>query len=373
MNDLKKRTWAEIHLDRLEKNYYALRSVAQSSKFVGLVKANAYGHGAIQVAKKLEELGADYLAVACLDEAIELREAGIVSPILILGNTPPRYTSLLLQYNITQTIYDPVLAKEFSDFAVQQEKRLLCHLKVDTGMSRLGILCDEANAEIGIDILESMAHLPGLNCEGIFMHFADADSCPDYSKMQIQRFQKVLRALEFKGVSFPIRHCCAGAATLNYPEAHLDMVRPGILLYGQYPDPSTLGKIEISPVMELKTRIISLRYLPKRTCISYGRTYTLTRDSYVAAVPVGYADGLHRTLSNHMEMLVRGQRVHQIGRICMDMCMLDVTDVQNVAIGDCVTVFGDGVPLQELADLAGTITYELMCAVAPRVPRVYLS
>ncbi len=372
MNDLKKRTWAEIHLDRLEKNYRALRSVAQGSKFVGLVKANAYGHGAVPIAKKLQELGTDYLAVACLDEAVELREAGIVSPILILGNTPSMYTSLLLQYNITQTIYDPILAKEFSDLAVQQGKRLLCHLKVDTGMSRLGILCDETNMVSGIDALEKMSHLPGLNCEGIFMHFADADSCPEYSNMQIQRFQKVLHELETRGISFPIRHCCAGAATLNYPEAHLDMVRPGILLYGQYPDPSTLGKIEISPVMELKTRIISLRYLPKGTCISYGRTYTLKRDSYVAAVPVGYADGLHRTLSNRMDMLVRGQKVHQIGRICMDMCMLDVTDVQDIALGDTVTVFGDGVPLQELADTAGTITYELMCAVAPRVPRVYL-
>lgn len=373
MNNLQKRTWTEIHLDRLEKNYHALRSVARGSKFVGLVKANAYGHGAVPVAKKLEELGTDFLAVACLDEAIELREAGIVSPILILGNTPPTYTSLLLQYNITQTVYDPVLAKEFSDSAVQQGKQLLCHLKVDTGMSRLGILCDEAHAATGIDTLEEMAHLPGLNCEGIFMHFADADSCPEYSKMQIQRFQNVLHTLESRGVSFPIRHCCAGAATLNYPEVHLDMVRPGILLYGQYPDPSTLEKIKISPVMELKTRIISLRHLPKGTCISYGRTYTLKRDSYVAAVPVGYADGLHRTLSNHMDMLVQGQKVHQIGRICMDMCMLDVTDVPNIAIGDTVTVFGDGVPLQKLADTAETITYELMCAVAPRVPRVYLS
>jgi alanine racemase len=373
MNDLQKRTWAEIHMDRLEKNYRALRAAAPESKFVGLVKANAYGHGAVPVAKKLQELGADYLAVACLDEAVELREAGVTAPVLILGNTPVEYTNTLLDYNITQNIYDPALAEEFSARAVEQGKKLLCHLKVDTGMSRLGILCDEANADAGIDKLEAMAHLPGLNCEGIFMHFADADSCPEYSKMQIRRFHKVLRELKARGVSFAIRHCCAGAATLNYPEAHLDMVRPGILLYGQYPDPSTLGKIDISPVMELKSHIISLRQLPKGTCISYGRTYTLERDSLVAAIPVGYADGLHRLLSNNMEMLVRGQKVRQIGRICMDMCMLDVTDVPDVAMGDVVTVFGDGTPLQTLADTMGTITYELMCAVAPRVPRVYLS
>ena len=372
MSDLQKRTWAEIHMDRLEQNYRALRAAAPESRFVGLVKANAYGHGAVPVAKKLEQLGADYLAVACLDEALELREAGVKMPVLILGSTPPEYTDELLDNNITQTVYDPALAKAFSDRAQQRGKRLRCHLKVDTGMSRLGILCDEAHADDGIDTLEQMARLPGLDCEGIFMHFADADSCPEYSRMQIRRFHKVLRELKTRGISFPLRHCCAGAATLNYPEAHLDMVRPGILLYGEYPDPSTLGKIEIKPVMELKTHIISLRRLPKGTCISYGRTYTLERDSLVAAVPVGYADGLHRLLSNRMEMLVRGQKVRQIGRICMDMCMLDVTDVPDAAMGDIVTVFGDGVPLQTLADTEGTITYELMCAVAPRVPRVYL-
>lgn len=370
MNDLQKRTWAEIHLDRLEHNYRALRALAPNSKFTGLVKANAYGHGAIPVAKKLEALGADYLAVACIDEAIDLREAGIAMPILILGNTDPAYTRELIGYDLTQTVYDAALAQRFSDRAGKLGKTLRCHMKVDTGMSRLGILCEEGCGSI--DTLEGMYRLPNLAWEGIFMHFADADTCPAYSHMQSQRFRGVLSALEERGITFPIRHCCAGAATILYPEMHLDMIRPGIPLYGLYPDPSTHGKIELQPVMELKTHIISLKWLPAGTCVSYGRTYTLERDSLVAVVPVGYADGLHRTLSSRMEMLVRGKRVPQVGRICMDMCMLDVTDVPGAAPGDTVTIFGDGVPLQTLADTAGTITYELMCAVAPRVPRIYL-
>ena len=318
MNDLQKRTWAEIHLGRLADNYHALRALAPESKFVGLVKANAYGHGAVPVAQKLTELGTDYLAVACLDEALELRRAGIETPVLILGNTPPEYTRELMDAHITQNVYDPALAKEFSRRALELGGKLLCHLKVDTGMSRLGILCDEADMAVGVDALEEMAKLPGLDCEGIFMHFADADSCPEYSKMQIRRFHQVLRELKNRGVEFRLRHCCAGAATLNYPEVHLDMIRPGIPLYGLYPDPSTMDKINLKPVMELKTRVISLRRLPKGTCVSYGRTYTLERDSLVAAVPVGYADGLHRSLSNRMSMLVRGKAAPQI-----EMCIRD--------------------------------------------------
>lgn len=372
MNDLRKRTWAEIHLDRLEKNYHALRAKAPGCKFVGLVKANAYGHGAVPVARRLEALGADYLAVACLDEALELREAEVSAPILILGHTPPEYTRELLEHRITQTVYDPTMAREFSDRAAAAGARLRCHLKVDTGMSRLGVLCDEAGLEDGADRLTEMARLPGLDCEGIFMHFADADSSPEYTRMQIKRFRSVLDRLEGRGLRFSVRHCCAGAAALNYPEAHLDMIRPGIPLYGCHPDPSTEDKIDLTPVMELKTRIVSLRTLPKGACVSYGRTYTLERDSRVAVVPVGYADGLHRGLSNRMSMLVRGRKAKQIGRICMDMCMLDVTDVPEAQIGDAVTVFGDGAPLQILADAIGTITYELMCSVSPRVPRIYL-
>lgn len=371
MTELTRRTWAEIHLDRLERNYRKLRALAPDSKFAGLVKANAYGHGAVPVAQKLETLGADYLLVACLDEAEELRQAGIRTPILILGYTPVEYTAELLDLRLTQTVYDPEQAKALSDFAAARGKRLRCHLKADTGMSRLGILCDEAHLEQGTEELARMARLPGLEAEGLFMHFADADTCPEYSQRQIGRYQKLLKGLERRGITFPIRHCCAGAASLNYPQVHLDMIRPGILLYGHQPDHACDGRIDLEPVMEVKTRIASVKALPKGTCVSYGRTYTLQRDSLVAAVPVGYADGLFRLLSNRQELLLHGRRVPQIGRVCMDMCMLDVTDVPQARVGDVVTLFGDGLPLEEKADTVGTITYELLCAVSPRVKRVY--
>lgn len=372
MTEQTKRTWAEIHLDRLERNYHKLRALAPSSKFAGLVKANAYGHGDAEVAKTLEKLGADYLLVAALDEAIAVRGAGVKTPILILGYTPEEELEELLRLDLTQTVYDPEQARAFSEGAVKLGKKLRCHLKADTGMSRLGILCDEEHLAQGADELAAMAELPGLEAEGIFMHFADADCCPEYSQMQIRRFQNLLAALEERGVTFRIRHCCAGAATLNYPEVHYDMVRPGILLYGHMPDHACDGMIDLEPVMELKTRVASVKKLPKGTSVSYGRTYTLERDSLIAAVPVGYGDGLFRLLSGKQAMLVQGKRVPQIGRVCMDMCMLDVTDVPGVKVGDEVTVFGKDLPLEEKADAVGTITYELLCAVSQRVPRVYV-
>lgn len=373
MIDETKRTWAEIHMDRLAHNYYALRERAPRSKFAGLVKANAYGHGAVPVAKKLEELGAEYLLVACLDEAVELREAGVQTEILILGFTPAVYTGELIRYSITQTVYDLNMAREQSAAALAAGGRLKSFLKLDTGMSRLGILCDEENFDVAADELETMYHLEGLDVIGAFQHFSDADTCPEYSNMQIRRYRAMMDELEKRGCTFAIKSCCAGAATLNYPEVHYDLIRPGILLYGQSPDHACDGMIDVKPVMELKSRVASVKRLPKGACISYGRTYTLERDSVVAAVPVGYADGLFRLLSSRQEFLLHGQRVKQIGRVCMDMCMIDVTDLSEVRVGDVVTIFGDGVPLQEKADTLGTITYELMCDVSPRVPRRYLS
>ena len=366
-----RRTWAEIHLDRLARNYEKLRSLAPNSKFGGLVKANAYGHGAVPVAKKLEELGADYLLVACLDEAEELREAGIKAPILILGYTPVEYTADLIRLNITQTVYDSDIAKAQSEAAIQAGGKLLSFLKADTGMSRLGVLATEDNLDQAADTLSEMYRLPGLEPVGLFQHFADADTCPEYSKMQIERFTALRSKLARRGCTFPIYSCCAGAATLNYPEVHCDLIRPGILLYGHQPDHACDGMLDVEPVMEVKSRIASVKRLPKGTCISYGRTYTLPRDSVIAAVPIGYADGLFRLLSNRQEMLVHGKRVPQIGRVCMDMCMLDVTDVEAVQVGDEVTLFGDGLPLEEKADTLGTITYELLCDVSPRVKRIY--
>lgn len=373
MNLDTRRCWAEIHLNHLDHNYRQLRALAPESRFAGLVKANAYGHGAVPVARRLEALGADCLLVACLSEALELREAGVTAPILLLGYTDPADTALLLAHDLIQTIYDPALARAMSDAALAAGGRLRCHLKADTGMSRLGLLCREEEVEAVADAFAAMYHLPGLAPEGIFQHFADADTSPEYSQMQYRRFRLLLAALERRGCRFRLRHCCAGAATLTVPEAHLDMIRPGIPLYGYAPDPSCEGRLELRPVMEVKARVASVKHLPKGTCVSYGRTYTLTRDSVVVAVSMGYADGLPRLLSGRFAFRWRGQPLPQIGRICMDMCMADATDLSGIQVGDEVTLFGgDGAELTELADTLGTIPYELLCGISPRVTRIYI-
>ena len=370
-----KRTWAEIDLGNLEYNYRALRALLpQGCRFLGVVKADAYGHGAVAVSRKLRELGAEYLAVSGVDEAAELREAGVGGPILILGPTPAEFAGELLELELTQAVFSPETALALSDAAVAAGRKLKVHIKVDTGMSRLGFLCDEGSMERSVDEIAAVCALPGLQCEGIFTHFSDADGSEEYTMMQLSRFSEVRRRLAQRGVGFKICHCAASAAVLNYPCTHMDMVRPGIALYGHYPDPSC-QKAEgpqLRPVMSLKTRLSALRTLSAGSCVSYGRTHTLERDSLVAVLPVGYADGFNRLLSNRGQVLVRGQRCPILGRVCMDLCMVDVTDVKGVAEGDEVLLWGDELPMEEKAQTVGTITYELLCHISRRVPRVYL-
>ena len=369
MEDAQKRTWAEIDLGRLARNYHALRGLTPPGcKFLGVVKANAYGHGAVPVARKLEELGADYLAVACLDEALELRNAGIKLPILILGVTPAEYAEVLLEHDITQAVGDLELAQALSAAGVAAGRKAKVHIKVDTGMSRLGFLWSQGAEE---DI-RRVYGLPGLECEGIFTHFANADGDETYTMEQFTRFLVLLGHLEREGVTFPIRHCAASAAVLNYPCTHLDMVRPGIALYGHYPAAGMEYTCPLEPVMALKTRVAAVRSLAGGTPVSYGCTHVLKRDSRLAVLPVGYADGFFRLFSNWMEVEIRGQKAPLVGRVCMDMCMADVTDLPEVKAGDVVTLYGDEVPVENGADLVGTIQYELLCDVAPRVPRIYL-
>ncbi len=375
MEQKTKRTWAEIDLSNLEHNYRALRGMLpRGCRFLGVVKADAYGHGVIPVAQKLEELGAEYLAVACLDEAVELREYGIKGPILILGPTPVEFAAELLRYDLTQTVQDADAAAVLSQAAVEADKILKVHVKTDTGMSRLGFLCDEDHLDGAAEEIARLCALPGLHAEGIFTHFANADGDEAYSMRQLTRFFDLLDKLSAKNVKFEIRHCAASAAVLNYPCTHLDMVRPGIALYGHYPDPSCedLDGPGLLPVMTVKTRIVALRDLPTGTCVSYGCTHTLERPSRIAVLPVGYADGLERLLSNRAEMLIAGRHVPVLGRVCMDMCMVDVTDLPEVKVGDVVTVFGPELPLEEKTDAIGTISYEMLCGVSRRVPRVYV-
>lgn len=379
METEQKRTWREISLSNLEHNYRTLRAMLPAGcRFLGIVKANAYGNGAVRVARKLEELGCEYLAVACVDEAADLRGAGVTTPILILGSTPADYAGELLRLNLTQTVFDLDSAQALSEAAVRAGKKLKIHVKLDTGMSRLGFLCDEEHMDASVEAVARLCALPGLEHEGAFTHFSDSDGSEEYTMLQFTRFLEALKRLEEQGVAFPIRHCANSGAVLNYPSTHLDMVRPGLSLYGHYPDPSCEGLDGpgLLPVMELKSRVSAVRSLPAGTVVSYGRTFTLQRDSRLAVLPLGYADGLHRVCSNQMEVLIHGRRVPIVGRICMDMCMADVTDIPGVQADDIATVYGrDGgedLPIEEAARAAGTIQYELLCAISERVPRVYL-
>lgn len=367
------RTWAEISLENLEHNYRALRAcTGVGCRFMGMVKADAYGHGAVPVAKKLAELGTDYLAVASLEEGLELRKAGVQIPVLILGVTPAAFSREVVENDLTQTVCDLEHASFLSAAAKELGKTAKVHLKVDTGMSRLGVPAHDVRS--AADLLAPICALSSLEAEGIFTHFACADEDEETTMAQFTRFLDVVDYLKnYHGVKFALRHCAASAAVLHYPCTHLDMIRPGIALYGHYPHPSCEGLDGpgLRPVMTLKTRVASVKELPADTAVSYGGTYVLQKDSRVAVLPVGYGDGLRRALSGKMSVLVNGQRAEQIGRICMDLCMLDVSHLPDAAEGDEVVLFGEGLPLEDMAATAETIPYELLCAVSPRVPRIY--
>lgn len=378
MNAQMKRTWAEVSMERLEHNYRALRGLTPyGTRFMGLVKADAYGHGAVPVAKKLEELGADYLGVACLDEAIELRDAGIKAPILILGCTPSIYTEELVKYGISQACYDLDYAKALSAGAVKAGGTLTVHIQCDTGMTRLGFLCHEEQMEQSAKEIYEAVQLPGLKAEGIFTHFSDSDGSEEYTMMQFERFLEIIRRVKELGYEFAIRHCANSAATLLYPATYLDMIRPGIVLYGHFPDANMdPGLCDLVPVLELKSRVATVRSVPAGTPVSYGRTNTLKRDSRLAVIPIGYGDGYCRGFSNKITVLINGKKAPVTGRICMDMCMVDVTDFPEVKEGDVAVIYGsDGVDTQSVeagAEIMNTISYELLCVLTKRIPRVYL-
>ena len=371
------RAWAEVNLDALARNYRLLRGLAPGAKFLGLVKADAYGHGAVPVARKLQALGADMLAVACLAEAVQLRLAGLTLPVLCLGQTPPELAGLLLEYGVTQTVGDLETGRALSAAAVQAGKTLNIHVKVDTGMGRLGFVYyqdgDEAALERAGREIQALCALPGLEAEGIFTHFADADGSEAYTSNQYDRIQDVIGELWDRGLHpFQIYHCAASAAVLNYPwtQNHMNMIRPGIALYGCMPGPG-MENPGLEPVMTLKSRVAVVRDLPAGAKISYGRAATLERDSKIAVLPLGYGDGLPRALSNQLEVLIGDRLCPVLGRICMDMCMVDVTDAPGVKAGDVAAVYGPGLT-EKAAWLAGTIPYELLCQLTPRIPRLYL-
>lgn len=374
-----KRTWAEVDFDKLAHNYHALRGLASAgTKYLGLVKADAYGHGAVPVAKKLEELGADYLGVACLDEAIEVREAGVKTPILILGCTSSIYAAELVKYNITQACYDLEYAKELSAGAQKAGGTITVHIQCDTGMTRLGFMCHEETMEKSASEIIEAVKLPGLKAEGIFTHFSDSDGSEEYTMLQFGRFQDIIQRVRDLGYEFEIRHCANSAATLLYPATYLDMIRPGIVQFGHFPDAKMDHALcDLVPVLELKSRVATVRDVPANTPVSYGRTNTLTRPSRLAVIPVGYGDGFCRGFSNKLTVLINGKKLPIVGRICMDMCMVDVTDAPDVKEGDVAILYGsDGTndqPVEAGAEIMNTISYELLCVLTKRIPRIYLN
>jgi len=374
MESTLRRTWAEVNIDAIAHNYKVIRDkIGIDVKFLGVVKADAYGHGSIQVSKLLQDLGADYLAVSSVDEALELRVNGITMPILILGHTPKEQVSRLIEYNITQAVTCKAKAIEFSQEALKSGGTLKVHIKVDTGMSRLGYLVDNDEFDTGVEGIVEACNMPGLYVEGIFTHFAVADEIgTDYDKYtahQLDLFKRVIEAIEERlGRRLDIHHCANTGAVARFPEAYMDMVRPGLLLYGYGEFAKEMG---LRPVMTLKTTISTIKVYPAGTAISYGGIFVTDKPTRIGVVPYGYADGFLRSLSNRCSLYTKEGPAKLRGKICMDMSMIDITDMPSVDVGSEVEIFGERNSIDELASIAQTIPYELTCAVSKRVPRLY--
>lgn len=368
--------WAEIDLKAIANNIRELRRIADpDSRLMAVVKANGYGHGSVEVARCALDNGAKVLGVARIDEAVILRNEGIYAPILIFGYTPPPFYKEIVKFDLTQTVYSLQTAESLSAFALSNNKRIKVHIKIDTGMGRLGILPDSESA---LREVESIVRLTGLEPEGIFTHFSMADSSDkSFSRRQFEIFIEFIDSLKCKGIEFGVRHAANSAGIIDMPETHLDMVRAGIAMYGLYPSGETMNdKAALLPAMSLKSVIIHLKDVPSGFKVSYGATYETKKPTTIATVPVGYADGYSRLLSSRGQMLVCGQRAPIAGRVCMDLTMLDVGNIDGVKQGDEVVIFGkqtdSEIKADEIASLLGTINYEIVSSLTERVKRVYL-
>lgn len=376
----RKRFWAEIDLNAAEKNFNIIKSKLNGkTKLCCVVKANAYGHGAVYLSKLYEKLGADFFAVSNIEEAMQLRNNGISTPILILGYTPTSCASILAENNISQSVFSYSYAKELSKSAEADGVKVKIHIKLDSGMGRIGFDCIHSREEM-LDSIVDVCNMQGLENEGIFTHFALADDGKDgaeFTKKQYERFMSAVDELKSRGFEFEIKHCANSATTFEYPEYHLDMVRVGVVLYGVAPSRKVIGCEELSPVMSLKSVISMIKEIDKGDTVSYGCTYVAEKKTKIATAPVGYADGFWRSnAENGTQMLIRGQRVNIVGRVCMDQLMLDVTNVKGVREGDYITLIGSDkeefISADELAKNNATIGYEIICAIGERVPRFYI-
>lgn len=362
--------WVEIDLKNIRHNVREIKTrVSGGAKLCAVVKANAYGHGAVEVAKAALAEGADYLAVAILAEALELRAAGITAPVLILGFTPVDQAETVVENDITQAVFTPAMARALSAAAVRRGRDAKVHLKLDTGMGRIGVNADNAAA-----FAKAVAALPGIVVEGLFSHFSTADSVDkSYCLEQIERFKRASALIEQAGIAVPLKHIANSAAILELPDTHFSMVRAGIILYGLWPSDEVRRGADLRPAMRLKARIAYLKEVASGSSVSYGRLFRAARRSVIATLPLGYADGYTRLLTGKAQVWLRGRMAPVAGKICMDQCMIDVTDVPGASEGDEVILFGnDALPADELARWLGTINYEVVCAPRARLPRVYV-
>lgn len=365
-------TWAEINLDNLAHNIKKVRRITKKDTLItAVVKADAYGHGADVVTKVFLDNGGDRLAVATLSEAVHLRKL-YNEPILILGYTPDYQSDIVVDNDITQTIYTYSQAKSLSLASKTANKVAKIHIKLDTGMSRLGL---QPNNE-ALETIKKISRLPNINIEGMFTHFALADSRDkETTKLQFSKYKEFASLLEKNGINIPVKHVSNSAATIDLPEYNLDMVRAGIMLYGLQPSNEVcVEKIDLKPAMSLKTKIAHIKEVDADQGISYGHIYKTTKKQKIGTLPIGYADGYTRLLSSKAYVSINNQKAPIIGRICMDQCMVDITDIEDVNIGDEVVLFSDnGISpsIDDIADMLGTINYEVVCMIGKRVPRVY--
>ncbi|MGO5072509.1 alanine racemase [Clostridium sporogenes] len=365
--------WAEIDLDNLQYNLKQIKKICGNKEIIGVIKANAYGHGAMEIAPTLLENGVSRLAVAVLSEAMELRMSGVKEPIMILGYTPWALGDMLLDNDIEQSVYSYNDALELSRIAVLKRKILKIHIVVDTGMGRIGFLPTKESVEN----VYKISKLPNIKIEGVFSHLSSADELDkDYTLYQMNKYNQFINKLEEKNIQVPIKHIANSAAIIDLESTHLDAVRAGIIMYGYYPSNYVLkNNTKLKPVMSLKTSIVHIKKISSGEYISYGRTFKTEKESIIATLPIGYADGYNRLLSNKGKVIVNGKLAPVIGRVCMDQCMIDVTSIGDLKVGDVVTIMGEesGVSYtaEDIASEIGTISYEVICNVNKRVPRVY--
>ena len=374
MDKIMRPVWAEVDLNRAAHNMKNIKSIANKKEVIAVVKADAYGHGAVDLVKVLLENGADRLAVAVITEAIELRNNNITAPIIILGYTPLDFSEGLAEYDIEQTVYSLEYAKGLSDIGTKHNKKVKIHIALDTGMGRIGFMPNEKS----IEEVKEIYKLEGVEIVGLFTHFSTADEIDKtYTKEQFEKIKNFNKRLLEEGIKIPLKHASNSGAIIDMPETFMDSVRAGIILYGYYPsDEVKKDNLKLKPVLTLKTKVSHVKELDEGMYISYGRTFKTERKSIIATLPIGYADGYSRLLSGKAKVIINGKFAKVVGRICMDQCMIDVTDIGEVKVGDEVILLGSDGKLKfdadDFAEAMGTINYEVLCMIKQRIPRVYI-